>query len=184
MQPSKKLSEKNLGPFEVIAQDSHTLRLPDSMCTVHPVFHVSQIEPATPNTIPNRVQPLPPPIVIDGEPDFKIAEILNANDNRRHLCKLLYLVRWAGYEGTDEETSWILISELSHASELVADFHSTYPNKPGPLSKSYSGLQNLGRGTETGENSHKTLAASTTHSARWIRINLIPSYSCERSLAP
>jgi hypothetical protein len=107
------------------------------MHTVHPVFHVSQIEPVTLNTIPNRVQPPPPPIVIDGEPEFEIAEILDAKiDNRRHLCKLLYLVRWAGYEGTDEETSWILASELGHASELVADFHSAYPAKPGPLSKS------------------------------------------------
>jgi hypothetical protein len=41
-----------------------------------------------------------------------------------------------GYEGTDEETSWILASKLGHASELVADFHSAYPAKPSPLSKS------------------------------------------------
>ena len=37
--PSKKLSEKNLGPFTVIAQAgsrSFTLRLPDSMKSVHP----------------------------------------------------------------------------------------------------------------------------------------------------
>jgi hypothetical protein len=56
MQPSKKLSEKNLGPFEVIAQvgtHSLTLCLPDSMHTVHPVFHVSQTAPTTPNTILN-----------------------------------------------------------------------------------------------------------------------------------
>src|SRR6266571_7379182 len=69
--PSKKLSEKNLGPFEIIAQPgthSHTLRLPDTMRAIHPVFHVSQIEPSIPNIIPNRTQPLPPPIEIDGKP--------------------------------------------------------------------------------------------------------------------
>ena len=93
------------------------------------------LEPATPNTIPNRIQPPPPPIKIDREPEFEISEILDSKiDNRRHACKLLYLVRWAGYEGTDEETSWILASELGHASEVVADFHSAYPDKPGPLS--------------------------------------------------
>jgi hypothetical protein len=136
--PSRKLAEKNLGPFEILAQvgtHSFTLRLPDSMRAVHPVFHVSMLEPATPNTIPDRTQPAPPPVLIDGEPEFEISEILDAKlDNRRRTCKLLYLVRWTGYEGTDEETSWILASELGHASEVVADFHAAYPAKPGPLS--------------------------------------------------
>ena len=52
--PSKKLSEKFLGPYEVIARPgSHsvTLRLPDSLRAVHPVFHVSMLEPAVLNTI-------------------------------------------------------------------------------------------------------------------------------------
>jgi hypothetical protein len=136
--PSKKLSDKNAGPFELIAQPgthSFTLRLPDTMRAVHPVFHVSQLEPATPNEIPNRVQPPPPPVLIDGEPEYEMTEILDSKiDNRRRACKLLYLVRWAGYEGTDEETSWILASELENASELVEDFHNAYPLKPGPLS--------------------------------------------------
>ena len=57
--PSQKLSEKNLGPSPIIAQVSSlsfTLRLPDSMRAVHLVFHVSQLEPAIPNTIPNWTQ--------------------------------------------------------------------------------------------------------------------------------
>ena len=136
--PSKKLSNKYDGPYEIIAKpgkQSFTLRLPDSMRAVHPVFHVSQLKISDPNEIPNRIQPPPPPIVIEGEPEFEISEILDSKvDNRRRTCKLLYLVRWSGYEGTDEETSWILATELDHASELVSDFHSAYPRKPGPLS--------------------------------------------------
>ena len=50
-----------------------------------------------------------------------------------HKCKLLYLVKWAGYKGTDEETSWLPASKLAHASEVVSDFHQAYPSKPGPL---------------------------------------------------
>src|SRR5882672_10791230 len=93
------------------------------------------LEPETPNLIPDRVQPPPLPITVDNEPKFKISEILNTKiDNRHCACKLLYLVCWTGDEGTDEETSWILASELSHASELVSDFHKAYPAKPGPLS--------------------------------------------------
>ena len=103
-------------------------------CT--PGFHVSMLEPAFPNTIPDRVQPPPPPVMVNDEPEFEISEILDTKiDNRRRACKLLYLVRWTGYEGTDEETSWILASELGHASELVMEFHAKYPAKPGPLSK-------------------------------------------------
>jgi hypothetical protein len=134
--PAKKLAEKNLGPYEIIDQPgtlSFTLRLPKSMRALHPVFHVSQLEPAPSNTIPNRVQPPPPPVEIDGESEYEISEILDSKiDNRRRQCKLLYLVRWEGYQGTDEETSWMLASELDHASEVVAEFHSAYPDKPGP----------------------------------------------------
>jgi hypothetical protein len=137
--PSQKLAEKNLGPFEIITQvgsHSFTLRLLDSMWAVHPVFHMSMLEPATPNTIPSRIQPPPPPVVIDREPEFEIAEILDSKiDNRRRACKLLYLVCWSGYEGTDEETSWVLAMELGNASEVIVDFHSAYLDKPGPLAQ-------------------------------------------------
>jgi hypothetical protein len=91
------------------------------------------LEPAPPNTIPNRIQSPPPLVEIDGEPEFEISEILDSKLDNRRQCKLLYLVKWAGYEGTDEETSWILATELGHASEIVADFHLAYPDKPGPL---------------------------------------------------
>ena len=135
--PSKKLAEKYLGPYEIIAQVgtvSWTLRLPDSMRAVHPVYHVSMLEPSTPNIVPGRIQPPPPPVIIDGEPEFEITRILDSKiDNRRKACKLLYLVEWAGYSGTDEETSWVLATELGRATEILSDFHSAYPNKPGPL---------------------------------------------------
>ena len=55
-QPSKKLSEKYLSPYEIITQlgtVSFTLQLPDSMHAVHPVFHVSMLEPSTPNPFPD-----------------------------------------------------------------------------------------------------------------------------------
>ena len=56
--PSRKLSEKNVGPFEVIAKvgpQSYTVRLPDTYRSVHPVFHISQLEPAHENTIPGQI---------------------------------------------------------------------------------------------------------------------------------
>jgi Chromo (CHRromatin Organisation MOdifier) domain len=103
------------------------------MRAVHPVFHVSMLEPSTPNTIPNRVQPPPPLITVDEEFEYEISEILDSKLDKRRACKLLYLVRWSGYEGTDDETSWIPANELGHATEVVSKFHLRYPNKPGPL---------------------------------------------------
>jgi hypothetical protein len=104
------------------------------MHAVHPVFHVSMLEPSTLNSVPNRIQPPPPLVIIDEEPEYKISEILNSKLDKRWACKLLYLVRWSRYEGTDKETSWILANELRHASEIVSEFHLRYPNKPGPFS--------------------------------------------------
>src|ERR1700720_2007123 len=72
--PLKKLLENNLGPFESIAQvgpASFTLRLLEHMKAVHPVFHVSQLELSTPNTIPNWIQP-PPPIEVDDNIEYEI----------------------------------------------------------------------------------------------------------------
>jgi hypothetical protein len=43
-------------------------------------------------------------------------------------------VRWSGYEGTDDETSWLLATELGHASELDNDFPLQYLDKAGPHS--------------------------------------------------
>ena len=95
--PSKKLSEKNLGPYEIIGKPgshSFTLRLPAQFRAVHPVFHVSQLEPATPNPFPNRTQPPPPPIEIDGEPEYEVSEILDSKTDRRFRADhgLRYLV--------------------------------------------------------------------------------------------
>src|SRR6266446_9000341 len=84
--PSKKLSEKNLGPFEIIAcvgTHSLTLHLPENMQAIHLVFHVSQIEPSIPNVIPNRHQPPPPPIEIEGAMEYEIEEILDSKFDRR-----------------------------------------------------------------------------------------------------
>ena len=137
--PSKKLSKKYLGPYEIISQPGtllFTLRLLESMCSVHPVFHVSMLEPAISNTFSERIQPAPAPVIIDGEPEYEISQIVDSKINRQWACKLLYKVIWLGYEDTGDESEWIPASELTHAADLVSDFHIAYPAKPGPLSLS------------------------------------------------
>ena len=79
--PSKKLSEKFLGLFEILAKagtHSYTLQLPDTICGVHPVFHVFMLEPAAPNEIPNCVQSPPLPVGVQGELKYEISKVLDS----------------------------------------------------------------------------------------------------------
>ena len=139
--PSKKLSKKYLRPYEIIAQPDtllFTLCLPESMYSVHPVFHVSMLEPATSNTFSERIQPVPTPVIIDGEPEYEISRIVDSKIDHRQACKLLYKVIWLGYEDTGDESKWISTSKLTHATDLVSDFHIAYPTKPSSLPLSWT----------------------------------------------
>ncbi|MBW0516634.1 hypothetical protein O181_056349 [Austropuccinia psidii MF-1] len=66
--PTKKLSERWLGPFEVLKKiGSHVyhLKLPQQWKSVHPVFYVSLLEPVKQSTIPNQNQFQPPPVIVE-----------------------------------------------------------------------------------------------------------------------
>ena len=105
--PSKKLSKKYLGPCEIISQPgtlSFTFCLPESMCSVHPVFHMFMLEPATSNTFSKRIQPAPTPVIIDRESKYEISWIVDSKINHQRACKLLYKVIWLGYENTGDES--------------------------------------------------------------------------------
>ena len=80
--PSSKLDVRRLRPFAVIGQvgtSAYRLALPPSM-HIHPVFHVSLLEPHVANTFPNRVVAPPLPIQVDGLPEFEVASILGRSE--------------------------------------------------------------------------------------------------------
>ena len=138
---SKKLSKKYLGPYEIITQPStllFTLCLPESICSVHPVFHVSMFEPTMSNTFSERIQLAPALVIIDREPKYEISWIVDSKIDCQQACKLLYKVIWLGYEDSRDKSEWIPTSELTYATDLVSDFHIAYPAKPSPLSLSGS----------------------------------------------
>ena len=107
------------------------------MCFVHSVFYVSMLKPAMSNTFSERIQPVPAPVIIDRKPEYKIW-IVDFKINYRWVYKLLYKVIWLGYEDTGDESKWISASKLTYATDLVSDFHITYPAKPGLLPLSWS----------------------------------------------
>ena len=99
--PPNKLDVKNLGPFkitEIVNSRSVRLQLPATMARLHPVFHVSLLEPYRANTIPGRTAPPPPTIEIDGNQEFEVEEILDsklkAHGKNNHLW---YLIKFKGY---------------------------------------------------------------------------------------
>ena len=125
--PSDKLDYRHLGPFIVskqINEVAYRLDLPTSM-KIHPVFHVSLLEPYKESTIPGRLQTPPPPIEIDGEEEFEVSEILNSRINRR---KLEYLVHWQGYEVS--ERTWEPAAHFDNAPKMIEEFYCQYPTKP------------------------------------------------------
>ncbi|MBW0474414.1 hypothetical protein O181_014129 [Austropuccinia psidii MF-1] len=66
--PTKTISERWLGPFPILRKVSthaYHLKLPSQWKSIHPVFHISLLEPVKTSTIPNRHQEPPPPIIIE-----------------------------------------------------------------------------------------------------------------------
>jgi len=132
--PLKKLSEKYLGPFEVTSKPgmhSYLVNLPDHLRSIHPMFYVSQLEPALTSQIPNHIN-LPPPIEIDRNLKFEIAQVLDSKLDKWKKNLLLYYVCWTGYKSITEEYSWLAASDLENTNQLVANFYFRYPKKLGP----------------------------------------------------
>jgi len=118
--PSSKLDVHKLGPFEIVeAVNSRSFRLalPPEMSRIHPVFHVSLLEPFNANTIEGCTAPAPPLMEVEGEIEYEVEAIL---DSRLYHSKLQYLVSWLGYN----EQTWEPPEHVAHCPELVAKFHS------------------------------------------------------------
>jgi len=126
--PSQKLSHQQLGPFVVerqIRPMAYRLRLPHWMKQLHPVFNIVKLTPAPDDPITGRkTEGHPLPIVIDGEPEWEVEEIL---DSHWHRERFQYLIKWKGYGR--EHNSWESASEVS-MPELTAEFHRKHPGAP------------------------------------------------------
>src|SRR5882672_9971397 len=112
---------------------SHAFRLGLSLALsrIHPVFHVSLLQPTSTSDIPNRVVDPPPPIELNNSDEWEVNRIL---DSKVDWCRkgpgLLYLVEWKGFDDTPDATSSEPPEHLAHAPDLVQAFHRAYPNKP------------------------------------------------------
>ncbi|MBW0594229.1 hypothetical protein O181_133944 [Austropuccinia psidii MF-1] len=105
--------------------------LPSQWKSIHPVFHISLLEPVKTSPIPNRHQEPLPPITIEEEEEWEVSQVLDSKLKGR---KLWYLVEWKGFSQDPERSTWESAKHLNNYPDLCKDFHSLYPDKPGPNS--------------------------------------------------
>ena len=103
---------------KVIKDVSYKLALPRIM-RIHPVFHISLLEPAHPKT-PIR---LPPELHPETqEEEYEVEKILAVRKRRNQLQ---WLVKWKDYQ--DEHNTWEPKRHLSHCGEEMQKFYRQNP---------------------------------------------------------
>jgi hypothetical protein len=116
---SRKLDHVKVGPFLIAEQRSavsYRLQLPKD-ARIHPVFHISLLEPADPST--------PLQTTFDFEPQeeevFEVEKLLERKGQR-------YLVRWKDYP--PEEDTWETASTLENCQDMIREFNQQHPARP------------------------------------------------------
>ena len=140
--PSEKLDFRRLGPFKILDQrgkSSFLLKLPSTLSRLHPVFHVSLLEPfIDPNIIPDRLtdpSSPPDPLLLPQSPT-PISTII---DSRKVGRRYDYFVSWKN--SADSENSWLPFSEIpNNLYHILEQFHRHNPSRPHPPRFQFSNL--------------------------------------------
>jgi len=126
--PCKKLDYKKIGPFKILATigtSAYKLDLPASM-RIHNTLHISLLELYNDNKLPSQRSEPPPPILIEGEAEYELEEVIDAP---LHYNKLQYRAKWTGYSPEQDKT-WYPADNFENADLAKRNFHSRYPAKP------------------------------------------------------
>ncbi|SPC61966.1 uncharacterized protein UHOD_12133 [Ustilago sp. UG-2017b] len=101
LRPTKKLDYRRLGPFSISEVISS---------------HAYSLQ-------------LPPSMKIHNvDIEYEVEQVLDSKVDHRYSDPLFYLVHWVGY-GPDHN-SWEPASNLTHASDMIAEFHAANPTRP------------------------------------------------------
>ena len=129
--PSRKLSDRQLGPFEImekVGELDYRLKLPWGKHRIHPVFHVDKLFPHRGNEINGERPEEPGPIELEEDGvigEYDVEEIVNS---RIYWRKLQYEVKWEGWD--EGHLSWEPAENVANARELVEEFHAKNPDAP------------------------------------------------------
>ena len=119
---TEKLTERFVGPYKVkviISTNTIELELPNSI-KIHPVVNVSRVWKYT-SQVEGQRKEKPQPVVIEGEKEWEVEEIIN---KRWVRGREKYLVWWKEY--TAEEDTWENKENLKNAMEAVDEFERKY----------------------------------------------------------
>ena len=128
---SRKLLPKYVGPFEVVqvvGPVAYKLNM-NPRWRIHPVFHVSLLEPYRTD---GRVQPPPPPVELEGILEYEVAAIIDHRYQGTRNPKAFYLVAWKGYG--PEHNSWEPEENLKNAPEVLAEYWSEWARQQAEMS--------------------------------------------------
>jgi hypothetical protein len=123
--PSDKLDHKKFGPFKIkrnIKDVSFELCLPTTM-KIHPVFHISLLEPAPAGAAEGPTPEIDPETQ---EEEYEVEKVLGVRTNRR---KLQWLVKWVGYG--NEHNTWEPRKNLTNCRTALVTFYRKNQTKPG-----------------------------------------------------
>jgi len=125
--PSQKLDNKHHGLYRVIQTIGTYAYEPNIPATIqkHRTFPVSLLHAAAEDLLPGQVTPPPLPVIIEGEEEWEVEEIL---DSRRMRGRLQYLVKWRGFA----HPTWEPEENLTEV-EAVDKYHERYPEQLAPI---------------------------------------------------
>jgi hypothetical protein len=116
---SRKLMPRRVGPFKVLQKVGNLAnRLEtNSGWRIHPVFHVSLLEPYRSN---GRVQPPPVPFELKGHLEYEVKCIFDHRFSVKKRQKLSYFIFWKGYG--QEHNSWEPEANVANAPDVIGEY--------------------------------------------------------------
>jgi len=107
--------------------------------TIHPVFHVSLLEPYRASNRPNSEQPPRDHEEIEGDLEWEVERIVKSEvisytrqvrGRNKQMKELWYFVKWKGC--AEDENTWEPPEGMNKAQEEVERYHRKNPQIPGP----------------------------------------------------
>ncbi|MBW0503437.1 hypothetical protein O181_043152 [Austropuccinia psidii MF-1] len=120
--PTKNTFRKMVVSFSNIESIQYSC-LPPQWKHIHPVFHISLLEPFKVSTIPNVHPEPPPPILIEKEEEWEVSQLLDPKIKRGQL---LSLVEWKGFSQDPEISTLKPTENLKNFLGFGKNFHSLY----------------------------------------------------------
>lgn len=126
--PGKKFAPRFIGPLRIrepVGSQAYRLWMPSNY-SIHNVFNVSRLERYNAREHGKTPQ-LPPAILLDGEPEWKIEKILAI---QKMKGKTQYKVRWKGRGSEYDE--WVAEDSIPNAREMIDRLNQEAAAKQAP----------------------------------------------------